>query len=64
MRAPKTPLDTLASSSSSAATEVLVEPLGELGIRGISKARAVALARVGDQRELADDECCAGCVEE
>ena len=44
--------------------ERLVERLGLLRPRGGREARAVALGRVGDQRELADDERRAARVEE
>ena len=44
--------------------KVLVERLGLLGASGVAEARAVALPRVGDQRELADDERRAADVED
>src|SRR5581483_3907544 len=42
----------------------LVERLGDLRAGGAGEARAVAAARVREQRELADDERCAAGVEE
>ena len=44
--------------------ERLVERLGLLGRRGVGEARAVALRRVGEERELRDDERGAAGVEE
>jgi hypothetical protein len=43
--------------------EVFVERLGDLGSRGVRERRAVALRRVRDERELADDERGAARVE-
>ncbi|HEY8237131.1 MAG TPA: hypothetical protein VIF85_10860 [Gaiellaceae bacterium] len=43
--------------------EGVVEPLGVLRRCGVAEARPVALRRVGDQRELADDERLAADVE-
>jgi hypothetical protein len=44
--------------------EVLVEGLGELRPRRMRERRSVSLRRVGDQRELADDESLAAGVQE
>ena len=64
--APKTPVSTGTPRSRSASTEVLVQRLGYLGprrLREVGSSSLLVLA-VGDQRELADDESSAGCVEE
>src|SRR5215218_105609 len=45
-------------------SEGLVEPLRLLGRGRLGKARAIALRRIRDQRELADDERLAARVEE
>ena len=64
MRAPNTPRATRTPSRLERGTEVLVQRLGDLGRRGAGEARAIPLARVRDQRELAHDERLAADVEE
>ena len=64
MRAPKTPRSTGTPSASSACAERFVERLCELRRCGVGEARAVALRRVRDERELADDESRATDVEQ
>ena len=64
MRAPKTPVSTGTPRARSDAQKLLVEPLGDLGLGCFGEARTVALLRVGDQRELADDERCTAHVDE
>ena len=56
MRAPKTPVSTGTPSSRSAAQKLLDQRLRLLRCGRSREARSVPLARVRDQRELADDE--------
>ncbi len=64
MRAPNTPVETVTPSVTESRAESFVEGLGVLGTGGAGEARAIALLRVGDQRELRDDERLAARVEE
>ena len=66
IRAPNTPVSTGTPSVAERFTELLVQRLGYLGpcrLREVGSSSLLVLA-VGDQRELADDESSAGCVEE
>ena len=64
IRAPNTPVATSTPSVAERRAERLVDRLGLLRRRRVREARAVALRRVGDQRELRDDERGAAGVEE
>src|SRR3989475_3276176 len=64
IRAPNVPVATATPSSRSAEQERVVEQLGLLGRGRVGEARAVALRRVGDQRELAHDQGLAAGVQQ
>ncbi len=62
--APKTPVSTGTPSAAQFGAETLVERLGLRWRCGGGEARTVALRRVGQERELADDERSAAGVEQ
>jgi hypothetical protein len=64
MRAPNTPRATRTPAAARASQKRSYSPSARSGSAAWVEARAVAFARVRDQRELADDERLAGHVEE
>ena len=56
MRAPKTPVATVQPRRRNSATTVVDQRFGDVAGRGVLPGRTAALARVGVERELADDE--------